>query len=305
MVKSIGFCSICVLLYFSLVSPLSADNEITPSDVYLKAEQIVMEIELLKKHFGINKTVDFKPFKAELSPMHVWQKTYFIFTKINAFRSNNNFPVNTANSLEPVLEIDPYLNYEQTQRILLELNILKDRLGIKDEILSAEVVEGKQPIDVFNKLHEASLNMDLLNKEEINPTYIFAEVMRLFEDVTTVIQWLDIEDTTFPPARVDNVILSQILDETFVMMKELQRLERRNVLQITNFSTFDKNSNINLSDIFNMVGMCLAELQAIKASMDIKELTPPAQYQENKTMADVYQLLQWITRKFKLIRAVR
>jgi hypothetical protein len=271
----------------------------------MKAEEIAKEVELIKRHFGINETVLFEPFKAELKPRHVWQKTYFILTKINMFRSSKGFPSITANSMEPVANIEPYLNYEQAQRILLELRILKDRLGIKEEITPVETILRKKPIDVFNRFHEISLQMELINQETVTPTYVFAEAMRVFEDVTTILQWYDIDDKTFPPAKVGNVTLSQTLDETFALMKEIQRLQRHAGLQLTDFSPFDKKEDVRMSDIFNMLGMCQAELMPLKVYIGIKELTPTAQYHEAKTTAEVHQLLSWITRKLKLIREVR
>ncbi|HLC16627.1 MAG TPA: hypothetical protein VJL89_10420 [Thermodesulfovibrionia bacterium] len=303
--KELRFVGIILVLCLCLVRPLRADTDITPSEVYMKAEEIAREAELLKRHFGINETVAFEPFQVDLQPRHVWQKLYFIHTKINVLRTKNKFPGITANSMEPVLQLEPYLNYEQAQRILLELHILKDRLGIKEEITPVETIEGKQSVDVFNKLHEVSLQLEALNREPVTAEYVFAEAMRVFDDVVTILQWFDIDDKTFPPAKVGNVTLSQTLDETFAMMKEIQRLQRHAGLQITDFSPFHKKEDVRMSDIFNMTGMCLAELMPLKAYTGIKELTPAAQYHEAKTIVEVHQLLSWITRKLKLVREVR
>ena len=68
------------------------------------------------------------------------------------------------------------------------------------------------------------------------------------------------------------------------------------------FSNFNKEENVRPSDVLNMVGMCLAEIQTLKAFMGIKSLTPAAEYLEEKKPADVHQLLRWASLKIRKIK---
>ncbi len=294
-----------ILLALMAWGPISGGElSIGPSDVYAQALQIEKEVNLLKRHQGIKEEKPATEIKAELQPRHVWQKSYSILTKINIFRRRNRLPVITANSLEPVANLDPALVYEQTQRILTEIHILKTRLGILGQVEATTPEAGKRPIDVFNKLNYISQQWDVLNGEEIDPSYVFAEVMRIDEDLNTIFRSLHLEDTTFPPSKTD-VQPSDSLEAAHAMVLEIQRLQRRTGIPRTDLSVFLRQGRVLPSDVFNMVGMGLAELQTLKAHLGLRgELTPPAGVYRDTSPADVHQMLRWVTRKLQLIRSL-
>ncbi len=299
---------LCSLFLFFLFLPAAqaALVEMTPSHVYSQAMQIEKEMELLKKHFSITTSKKSYPVTASLKPRHAWQKGYFILLKLNVLRSKNGLPRITPDTMEPVLVMQPGLVYEQTQRILTEFAIFKARLGITAQVSPAQTYEGKKPIDVFNKLHQVSMQMDILNDEEISPTYVFAEVMRVYEDIVTLLRWLNIPDHTYPPAKMVDVAPKDSLVAAFELLHEIQRLQRDVGVERTDFSIFKKKDNVLPSDVINIVGMALAELQTVKATIDLTSfITRAAEYHEIKTPADVHQLLRWTTRKLRLIRELR
>lgn len=288
-----------------LLIPAFSRAEITPSDVYAQVVQIEKEIIILKKHFAITQEKPAPPITAELKPRHVWQKSYFILAKINLFRHKHHLPVLTLNTLEPVLKLDPALVYEQTQRILTEIRILKTRLHITQFISPVEKFSGKQPIDVFNKLNWISYQWDELNGKNIDPSYVFAEVMRIYEDINSILSAKYIEDTSFPPEKQPTMQAVDSLQTAFVLMAEVQRLQRNMGIPRTDFSVFRKHEQVLKSDVFNIVGMVLAELQTIKAGMDLSHaLTPPAASYQGKASADVHQLLGWAVHKIQLIKTL-
>lgn len=192
---------------FLLFLLLAADTraglvEKTSLDVYSQAVQIEKEVELLKKHFGITTSKKSEIFTAAIKPRHNWQKNYFLLLKLNVLRSKNGLPRITPDTMEPVLKLQPGLVYEQTQRILTEFAIFKNRLGITAQVSPPQSFEGKNPTDVFNKIYHISMQMDVLNDQELSATYVFAEVMRIYEDIVTLLRWLNIPDHTYPPAKM-------------------------------------------------------------------------------------------------------
>jgi len=300
--------SVILFFLFAVVSTVQAKMiSINPSQAYAEAVQIEKEINLMLRHFKIAKKINPKPFKAKLLPRHVYEKAYDVLTKVQILRQNNGFSRFTIISLEPKISVDSELVYEQTQRILTELRIIKTRLGISARITPRTTFSGKRPVDVFNKLHQISLNLELLNDEEISPNHVFAVVMKIDEDINTILQHLHIDDTTFPPAKIKNVRPADSLVTTFALMHEIQRLQRLVGIFRTDFAAFSKkNSNVQVypSDVFNMVGMSFAELQTIKANLAIKSIASPAERYEGKKAADVQQLLRWVTRKLRLIEQI-
>ena len=278
---------------------------ISPSEAYAEAVQIEKEVDLLLKHFKISERMNPKPYKAELKPRHVFEKAYVVLTEVQILREKNRFSRFSIVSLEPKMSVDSELVYEQTQRILTEIRIIKTRLGISAQVSAAKIYSGKRPIDVFNKLHQISLNIELLNREPISPNNVFSVVMKIDQDVDTILRHRLVDDQTFPPAKVKGATPADALVSVFALMGEIQRLQGQVGIARTDFSAFEQRKEVLPSDVFNMVGMAFAELQTLKASLDITTIAPPAERFKGKTPADSQQLMGWVTRKLHLIEQLR
>lgn len=201
------------------------------------------------------------------------------------------------------MNLSPGLVFEQSQRLLTELRVLKKHLGMTTQVSAPQQFSSKQPIDVFNKLHHISYQLDILNREEINANYVFAEVIRIYEDVATLLKALQVRDQTYPPGKEQEVTPADSLTATFELLSEIQRLQKIANIERTDFSIFEKKELVLPSDVFNLVSMALAELQTIKAYSELKHyVTPPAVTHERKKPNDVHQLLRWVTRMLRQIR---
>ncbi len=279
--------------------------ELTPSEVYTQVIQIDKEVDLLQQYFGLDQEKKADVYQGNLRPRHVWEKSYLIQVKINVFRKKIGLPRNEPNNIEPELNLSPGLVFEQSQRLLAELHVLKKRLGITDQVSAPQRFSGKQPIDVFNRLHHISYQFDVINREEINPNYVFAEVMRIYEDVATLLKILQLRDQAYPPGKQEEVTPADSLAVTFELLAEIQRLQKDVGIERTDFSIFQKKEQVLPSDVFNLVSMALAELQTIKAYSDLNHyVTPPAVTHERKKINDVHQLLRWTTRMLRQIRSL-
>ncbi|MDX2470907.1 MAG: hypothetical protein QNL04_10075 [SAR324 cluster bacterium] len=288
-------------LLFSFLPATYGQSRITPSDVLAQVTQINKEIAIIKRHYKISKKVVVKPFVAKLTPRHSWQKSYLVMLKLNVIRQKNGLSRFPIGSMEPLPDIAPELLYAQSQRILTELTLLKTRLGILKKVSKAPKYFNKKPIDVFNGLHEASLNLELISHESIDPTYVFAEVLRVYEDLSQIVISKGIRDDSYPPSKVLSVTPKDSLKATFDLMAHIQKLQKKAGIKTIDFSPFKKGKEVHPSDVLNMVGMCLAEIQTVKAHMEIKHLTPAAEYHESKTPSDVHQLLRWASLKIQKI----
>lgn len=275
----------------------------TPSDVYSETLKIEEELKIIKRHFGITKRVEsFDEIRASLKPRNVWQMGYVVLVKINTLRSKYNMPIVTANSMAPVLHLDPNLVYEQMNRVLSEIRIFKARLGINEEIKPIERVSGKEPIDVFNKLLYISSELDIINTKEISPSAVFSELMRIYEDITIILNRLEIKDNTIPPIQIQtNITPKDVFNEVFKLVDELHRIQRLANIERIDLSSFTK-EDIKPNDVFILVEMVITGLQPVKAFIGLKhELTPPARHYEGKKPIDNIKLIGWIIERFKLI----
>ncbi len=280
---------------------------ITPNEVYAQVELIKAEMHFLLKHFGIkHKHEDIlktTSIQIPLKPRNVWQKTYEIFVKINILRNTHNLPMIKPINMEPVLHLNPDLVYENTQRILTEIRIFKYRQNIKSKEFQVKTYINKTPMDVYNALAHISASFDELNGIGFTPSYVFGETMRIYDDLTTILQHLNIADNTIPSKRDDTSTPKDTFSSAMKMLSKIRQIQFSVGIDRVDFSGFSK-ENPTPSDVFTMTQMILAELQPIKAYIGLDHyITPAATFYTEKTPADVDQLMNWNLRKVSLIES--
>ncbi|MBF0180852.1 MAG: hypothetical protein HQM03_12590 [Magnetococcales bacterium] len=291
---------LCVLLAW----PARA-AEITPSDVYTQALRIKAEMDLLADHLQIRGDKPAEPVRLLLQPRHAWQKTGLILLKINLFRGKLGLPRLTVGDVEPVLNLEPAMNYEQTQRILAEIFIIKRRLGIEAASALPPPATDKTPQDVFNLFNAISFQWDVLNRHEVDAVAIYAEVRRIHADIDALLRPARVQDGAHPPAKEPATTLEETLRASFDLMAEVQRLQRMAGIPVVDFTPFRKAAGVLPSDVLNMVGMVLAELQPLKARLGLNHaITPATTFQEEANLADVRQFLGYAMHKLKLVRTL-
>ena len=297
-----------LLLMMLFVWTLSAKN-ITPSDVYAQVMLIKQEVYGLLRHYHVKynpkKIKKESQIVAKLKPRDVWQKTYEIAVKINILRQTHNLPLIEPVNMAPVLHLNPDLVYEQTQRILTELKIFETRENITIHHSKVQKFQGKIPLDVFNGLTQVSIALDTLNGGKFTPSYVFGEQMRVYDDITRILNQLNIEDHTIPDKKDPNDKPKDVYEKSLKVLEKIKQLQIGVGIGFVDFSTFEKkNSAITPNEVYTLTEMIIAELQPIKAYLGVNSITPPASSYKTKTPAEVNQLVGWNLRKLKLIRSL-
>ncbi len=279
---------------------------ITPSDVYAQTELIEKHVHFLLDYYGIEhddaKIRKAGRFTTRLKPRNVWQKGYEILVKINMFRLSHGLSRIEPIGMDPVEKLNPDMVYGQTQRILTEIKIAEVRLGIVAPDFEVKSYTKKRPLDVYNKFTDISAAFDVLNRSELSPSYVFAETMRVYDDLTIVLNYLGIKDDTIPTPRLAKATPNDSLKISMRVLKRLQKLQRMAGIANVDFSEFDK-KDATPSDVYTIVGIILSELQPLKAYIGLtKRVTPPALRYFGKVPADIEQLMGWNFRKLSLIK---
>ena len=273
-------------------------------DVYTEALRIGQEIEIIRQHFKAPKAKTPERLNIQLNPRNSWQKTYEIFVKINILRGKNKLPRIEETGLEPVKDLDPSLVYEQVRRILVELDIFKTRMGIAKRAEPVSQQHGKTPSDVYHLLDTISSHLDGVNGKSFTPSFVFAQNMRILEDLNTLLAKLNIHERSSPPNRIPNATPADVFDLALEVMVEIQRLQAMAGIESIEFSALRK-KEITPSEVFTMTGMIISDLQPIKAYLNLtQQVTPPAIIYKGKQPADALQALGWALRKIKQIRSL-
>jgi len=289
------------LLIFSSTSYALVD--ITPSDVYAKTLEIARETELIRKHFNSPKTAEPEKLGVFMRPRNTWLKSYEVLVKINVLRSNHKLPRVAEVALQPLKDFNPGLVYEQMVRILAELTIVKDRVGIKGKIQPVKKQSGKTVSDNYHLLETISLQLDSIIGKSFTPSFVFAQNMRILEEINTLLAELNIRERTGPPNRNENAIPEDVFKVALQMLDEVKRLQRMAGIESIDLNTLKK-TNIAPKDVFRLTGLIISELQPVKAYLKISKVTPPANIYEDKQPKDALQLLGWALRKIKKIKTL-
>jgi len=290
-----------------LLSNVVFAKQITPSEVYGQVMLISKEIHQLLNHFEVDHDHDGilnrVKINTKLKPRNVWQKTYEIMVKINILRSEHNLPTIEPVNMTPVLNLNPDLVYEQTQRILTEFNIFQHRLGIKQNTFEAKVFKGKTPLDVYIGLSRISASIDELNKGGVTPSFVFGENIRVYDDIGLILQYLNIADKTIPAKKNIKATPNDTFNTGMKILEKIKQLQIIAGIDFVDFSGFRK-ENQTPSEVFSLTQMIIAELQTIKAYLGIDTITSAATQYKTKTPVEVDQLMSWNLRKLELINSL-
>lgn len=294
---------ILFILLFCVCLTTQAEVAISASEVYEQVLLIEKETELVQRHFNSSKqAVVATAVNFEAQPRHVWQKGYMLQMELVAFRRKHHLDGIAPVGIEPREDMDSRYTWGQAQRILTEIRIIRKVLGIHGEAGNPPHIENKTSLDVFNKLAQIEAAWDAMTEVNLDSAYPFAQALRLNGDVDTILRQLGVFNNAIPPAKHAAIASANSLEQAFLVLKQVQRLQKLAGLETVDLSAFRKTENVIPSDVFNMVCLILAELQPIKDKVGLEHtITPVATYQKGKKPADTWQLLGYISNKLALI----
>ncbi|EIJ42239.1 hypothetical protein BegalDRAFT_1344 [Beggiatoa alba B18LD] len=296
------FLYLCLLL---LTLPVSA-VEITSNDVYGEIYKISQDIQLLKSHFNITQTTKMPDVQVSLSPRHVWQKTYQIMVKIDTLREINGLPPLNVASREPEENTSPLVVYAQTKRLATEIDLLKRYFGVKGVSPLPPSFANKTTTDNYKFLNQLSYEMDLITGTSFNTQQVFAEAMRIHDDISFILEKFELQDKTMPPLLNSDASILQTFRAIQTLLKEIQRIQTRlglDKIQNSDYIYDAKSaSHITETELFGSLGIILAELQPIKARLGLTHLvTPVAKRYKDKNTADILKIVQWNINRLKSV----
>ncbi len=295
-----------IILVFLLALSVSA-KMITPSDVYSLSVLIQDHLHFLLKHYKTEHTHGAilkknKILFTKIKPRNTWEKAYEILVKINILREFHHLPRIEPVGVEAIRYLNPDMVYEMNERILTELRIFGMHEDIKFPNFKLEVFKNKAPLDNYNAYIGISRSFDELNKRSFTPNYVYAETMRIYDDITNILAHLNVEDLSIPDSIKEDTLPKDVMHVSMQMLALIGSLQRKVGIESVDFSEFDKKDNITPSNVFAATGLIISELQPIKAYIGLeKSVTPSATSYTNKKPKNVEQLMRWNFKRLKLI----
>jgi len=293
--------------WLSLPPACAQPSEITANEVFSQAYQIGEELKIMQRHFGLpEQTWEPLPTITMTNGYLYWQSEE-ILTKIALLRAKFNLPSTAQPGHEPSVTLSTWEIFEQTQRMMTEVKLLKQFLGIVEKPPSPLLFVAKTAQDAYQQLHVLSALLDQLRATPLPLENVFAQAMRLMKDVEVILSALQIVDDNSPPLKRPQTSLREVQPVLLNLLREIERLKRSASLPVVDYAPLMPVMRETLSAemCFHLIGVTLSELQALKAQLGLRHLpTPPAYVYVQKTPAEIHQILEWCTHKLHLVRAL-
>lgn len=264
--------------------------------------QIEHEIATLQRHFGSKTVARPRPQQADWQPRHIWHKVHGVQVQINIFRRQHGLFGIAPVALEPGVKLTAPAILGQLHRVLTELRTLCMLLKVETTPAPSTPPVAVGLDEVNQHLTQVSNALDALNGEAISSSYVYAEAMRLESDLVLILSHLGIDDRAVPPPALAQASSNDSLKAAYDFMLEIQRLQQHLGLSTTDFSALAQRQDAQPEDTFNMLILCLAEIQPLKMRLGLAEaISPPAVYRPGKTPAQETQLLGYMVNQMRLI----
>lgn len=273
-------------------------DEITPSHVFQKSEDVLSEIELLREVIGVSDVpVEPEPQSGK-TPIHVYSKGLEVLEKVSrAERKLGMVPAEVGEI--PLKEVKPADVIQLVDSILLELRNIKRQLVISETIEESEFVGAKTPSHVYENLWLASYMLDGLTGP-ITPDYVYRNIQYLLDEMNLIAAKVGATlkldpDKVKGRQRVKNVAQQGLL--ALYKMSNFQRRLGMNAAGVPNITL----SRITPSDVYDITNMLMAEMVRIKVHLGIQ--LPRGEYPipSRKKPNDVFAIMQLVVNNMDIL----
>ncbi|MCP4700086.1 MAG: hypothetical protein GY862_25020 [Gammaproteobacteria bacterium] len=278
--------------------PLSAavTAEKTPNDVYRQVLHLADDVRKLRKADDITSVWPHVEVEGGREPRHVFQKTLEILNKISHYRMNIDNTGRITVPRFPGRDITPNEVFSAVIRLRQELNLLvQNGQGVQEEPQKQEkqVVTKKTPSHIYAALAEVSIALgETLGLRGITPSEVYARSLQVIE-LAQFLRRSQSQPLNEPkPARTQGKLPNHALKSVYDLLRKIQRAERNLWMKPLKLPVQPRRV-ITPSDVYDAMGVAMAELQRIQFRLGLEREFPDPELQKGKTPDDVMQNTRW------------
>ncbi len=288
-----------VLLLYPCISFAALIPEKTPADVYFQVSLLSQDIQALRQSNGITTPWPKVVAGRGREPRHVFQKTLEILDKINRYRINVIKTGGITVPRFPGRDITPNEVYSVVLRLRQELALLV-RTGERNQAQPPQVVINRQkkitPNDVYAALSEISIALDeTLGIRGITPSEVYIRSEQVLQLARFLRNSQNLPMNISRPKRTLGKLPNHALQSVYKLLHKINRAEKN--LWMTPIEVGEVPRRvITPGDVYDSMGLVLAELQRIQYRLGLERSFKTPKYQEKKTPDDVIQNTEWALR---------
>ena len=272
---------------------LLAQEQITPSHVFQKAQQIVEEIGTIREAANITTTAREPGVQTNKRPLHVYSKSLEVIEKIGRYQNIIELE-RVKNRHIPLRKVTPNEVYEQAESILSELSRIQKAQGIDNSPKTVAFVAGKGPSDVYEIMWKASYLLDAL-AGQTSPNDVFRNAKYILEELDLIADNLGVDNKKRSTVqRTESKTPKDVNLEAFKTLHNIGRLQR--YLDVVPISPppFPA-GKILPNDALDATNTILAELVRVKVALGIKTSRRSQSIPSGKTPDAVFEQMLLIS----------
>ena len=266
--------------------PETEDREITPSDVYRATQDMIAEIEILRKAAGVAGDTREMELREDQAPIYAYAKSLEVMEKTARVQRRLGMIPVAAGSM-PVKRITAGDVHRSVRDIVGELRRIKRQLVVRDRIQPASFAGGKTSSHVYKNLGDASYLLDGLVGRPTTPNDVHMHVLRVQDEMKSIATTMEASLHSDPPvvegAKEPRDVAQQVLRATYKVINLQSRLGM-DASSVPRLALAD----VTPAEVFDAANILLAEVTRIKVHLDVR--SPRARRPESRDarLADVF-----------------
>ncbi|MCF6355730.1 MAG: hypothetical protein L3J26_11625 [Candidatus Polarisedimenticolaceae bacterium] len=287
--------SFCMLfISFPLLAAVTAEK--TPSDVYIQVQLLADDVRELRKSNNITGAWPHVAVKPGYKPQHVFQKALEVLGKINSYRVNIANTGGITIPRFPGRDITPNEVFSVVVRLHQELALLVPEPGKKQKKQPQQqvpVVTLRSSSDVYAALSEVSIALEeTLGLRSITPSEVYPRSLQIIERVRFLRRSQGLPLDLPQPPRSQGKLPNHALQSVHRLLAKIRQVEQNLWMKPVKLSEVPKRV-ITPSDVYDAMGVVMAELQGIKFRLGLEREFAEPEPQQGKTPDDVIQNTVW------------
>ncbi len=276
--------------------PAAVTAEKTPSDVYAQVQLLADDVRALRKKNHITRVWPHVAVKPGYKPQHVFQKALEVLSKINSYRVNIVKTGGITIPRFPGRDITPNEVFSVVVRLHQELALLVEGSQSRQEVSPEQeprFVTIRTSSDVYAALSEVSIALEeTLGLRSITPSEVYTRSLQVIERVRFLRRSQGLPLDVPRPPRSRGKLPNHALQAVHQLLAKIRRVERNLWMKPVRLSAVPKRV-ITPSDVYDAMGVVMAELQGIKFRLGLEREFAEPEPQRGKTPDDVIQNTLW------------
>ncbi|RDH85525.1 MAG: hypothetical protein DIZ78_11340 [endosymbiont of Escarpia spicata] len=284
--------TVALLIFWLVVfspSSVAQTAEKTPGDVYHQVRLLTDAVRQLRRENNITTPWPYvDDAEAVRTPRHVFQKALEILGKISRYRANI---AKTGAITVPRFhgrDITPNEVFSTVVRLRQELTLL-----LKHQMQEEQRLANKTSSHVYAALSEISIALEeTLGLRSITPSEVYMRSLQVVELALFLRRSQGLPMEVAKPPRGQGKLPNHALKSVNDLLARIQHAER-NLWMKPLTLTQQPRRVIAPSDVFDAMGVSMAELQRIQFRLGLERQFPDPEPQQGKTPDDVIQNARW------------